>query len=191
MPTMGRYAQRAFFEISFEDCHVSSDGLLGKEGLGFSYAMESLNDGRLNVGATRGGKWATSPSNWRKSTPKTRIAFGKPIAEKSGLYDISSPMRRSSCTLQSSCSTTLLGEADAGEDIAIDFPPWSRYSVPKRPGRVVDTAVQLFGAAGYSRGRDRRTALSRRQGTTDIRRRLGGASQFRGSRNYVELADAK
>ena len=38
-------------ELVFENCFVSADNLLGKEGEGFAIAMEGLNSGRINIGA--------------------------------------------------------------------------------------------------------------------------------------------
>ncbi len=43
------------FELSFDNCQVSADALLGEEGQGFRYALEGLNEGRMNVGATAVG----------------------------------------------------------------------------------------------------------------------------------------
>jgi acyl-CoA dehydrogenase len=148
MPTMGG-TLKGLFEISFEDCHVSSDGLLGKEGLGFSYAMESLNDGRLNVGATAVGMGYFALELAKEHT-KTRIAFGKPIAENQVVQH-----QLADAAIQLHAAKLMLYDAarraDAGEDIAIDS-AMVKIFCSEVAGRVIDTAVQLFGAAGYSRG---------------------------------------
>ena len=43
------------FELTFHECQVGPDALIGELGRGFHYALEGLNEGRMNVGATAVG----------------------------------------------------------------------------------------------------------------------------------------
>jgi alkylation response protein AidB-like acyl-CoA dehydrogenase len=38
-------------QVQFDDCKVPADNLLGEEGQGFTYAMQGLDGGRLNIAA--------------------------------------------------------------------------------------------------------------------------------------------
>jgi hypothetical protein len=67
-------------ELVFEDCAVPSTALLGSERGGFKRAMESLNAGRIGIAAQAVGV-AQAALDAALSYAKTRVAFGKPIAE--------------------------------------------------------------------------------------------------------------
>lgn len=67
-------------EIILEDCSVSAENLVGKEGDGFGIAMRTFDlsrptDAILAVGIAQGAL------NYAKEYAKTRVQFGRPIAE--------------------------------------------------------------------------------------------------------------
>jgi acyl-CoA dehydrogenase len=148
MPTMGSTIN-GLFEVSFEDCRLPPQNLLGEEGLGFSYAMESLNDGRLNVGAMAIGMGRLA-LELAISHTKTRVAFGRPIAANQVVRHMLADAQ-----IQLHAAWLMLLEAarraDVGENIAVES-AMVKIFCSEVAGRVVDAAVQLFGAAGYSRG---------------------------------------
>ena len=65
--------------VSFDNCRVHKSQLLGVEGLGFKIAMETLNGGRIGIGAQALGIAQASLEASVKYA-KTRKAFGSPIA---------------------------------------------------------------------------------------------------------------
>ena len=65
--------------VSFNNCRVHKDQLLGGEGTGFKIAMETLNGGRIGIGAQALGIAQASLEAATKYA-KTRKAFGNPIA---------------------------------------------------------------------------------------------------------------
>ena len=67
-------------ELVFDDCHVPRTALLGSERGGFKRAMESLNTGRVGIGAQAVGV-AQAALDAALAYAKTREAFGRPIAE--------------------------------------------------------------------------------------------------------------
>ena len=80
---MGMRGTRAC-EIILDDCAVSKENLLGKEGDGFGIAMRTLDlsrptDGILAVGIAQGAL------NYAKEYAKQRVQFGRPIAELQGI----------------------------------------------------------------------------------------------------------
>ncbi len=65
--------------VSFNNCKVHKDQLLGGEGSGFKIAMETLNGGRIGIGAQALGIAQASLEAAVKYS-KTRKAFGSPIS---------------------------------------------------------------------------------------------------------------
>jgi alkylation response protein AidB-like acyl-CoA dehydrogenase len=66
--------------VSFNNCRVHKDQLLGGEGLGFKIAMETLNGGRIGIAAQALGI-AQASLEAATRYAKTRKAFGKPISD--------------------------------------------------------------------------------------------------------------
>ena len=65
-------------ELVFEDCHVPAENLVGEEGKGFRYALETLNGARISHGARSLGT-AEAAYEASLSYAKERIQFGHPI----------------------------------------------------------------------------------------------------------------
>jgi alkylation response protein AidB-like acyl-CoA dehydrogenase len=65
--------------VSFDNCRVHKNQLLGSEGLGFKIAMETLNGGRIGIASQALGIGQASLEAAVKYA-KTRKAFGSPIA---------------------------------------------------------------------------------------------------------------
>ena len=71
-------------ELILEDCVVPKANVLGKIGKGYKIAIETLNEGRIGIGAQMIGI-ATGALEHAMSYTKERKAFGKPIAEFQGV----------------------------------------------------------------------------------------------------------
>lgn len=67
-------------EVIFEDVRVPANDLLGKEGQGFKIAMQTLDRTRMSIGAAAVGV-ARRALEESINYAKTRIQFGKPIAQ--------------------------------------------------------------------------------------------------------------
>ncbi|MEQ8405311.1 MAG: isobutyryl-CoA dehydrogenase [Oceanicaulis sp.] len=66
--------------VNFEDCRVPVENRLGDEGQGFSFAMQGLNGGRINIGACSLGG-AAEATDAALEYAKGRNQFGKAIAD--------------------------------------------------------------------------------------------------------------
>jgi len=71
-------------ELSFEDVRVPKQNVVGEVGKGYRYAIETLNEGRIRIGAqmigiSRGAFEAAA------KFAKERKQFGKPVAEFQGM----------------------------------------------------------------------------------------------------------
>src|SRR6185436_942385 len=67
-------------ELIFEDCRVPRANVLGDVGKGYKVAIETLNEGRIGIGAQMVGLAAGALDHTIKYT-KERKQFGKPIAD--------------------------------------------------------------------------------------------------------------
>ena len=67
-------------ELLFDNCIVPASSLLGEEGKGYKIAIETLNEGRIGIGAQMLG---LAEGAWGHAAryAKERRQFGKPIAE--------------------------------------------------------------------------------------------------------------
>ena len=67
-------------ELLFDNCEVSAENLLGEPGKGYKIAIETLNEGRIGIGAQMLG---LAEGAWRHAAryAQERRQFGKPIAE--------------------------------------------------------------------------------------------------------------
>lgn len=74
----------AVSELVFTDCRVHKSCILGKVGEGFKVAMGGLDSGRIGIAAQSCGV-AESALNEAIEYAKTRVQFGKPIADKQGI----------------------------------------------------------------------------------------------------------
>lgn len=66
-------------ELIFQDCRIPKENLLGKEGQGFKIAMQTLDGGRIGIGAQALGI-AQAALDEAVKYSKEREQFGKPIS---------------------------------------------------------------------------------------------------------------
>jgi len=78
---------QATAELSFNDVRVPADALVGEEGKGFKYAMESLDKGRISVAAGCVGI-VQACLEACVDYAKSRAQFGKPIASYQLVQDM-------------------------------------------------------------------------------------------------------
>lgn len=71
-------------ELILEDCRIPAGNVLGEVGKGYKVAIETLNEGRIGIGAQMLGI-AQGALDAAVAYAKERIQFGKPIATNQGL----------------------------------------------------------------------------------------------------------
>jgi alkylation response protein AidB-like acyl-CoA dehydrogenase len=71
-------------ELILEDCEVPADNVLGEVGKGYKIAIETLNEGRIGIGAQMIGL-AQGAFDYAMGYMAERKQFGKPIIEFQGL----------------------------------------------------------------------------------------------------------
>ncbi|ALR20182.1 acyl-CoA dehydrogenase family protein [Sphingobium baderi] len=137
------------FELSFDECQVPADALLGEEGQGFRYALEGLNEGRINVGATAVGMGEYA-LELAIDESKVRPAFGGVISEfqaiRHYLANMATDMRAARLILLD--AAWRYDQGDKSRELA----SMAKLFATEAGSRTVDTAVQIFGGSGYCRG---------------------------------------
>ncbi|MGE4409324.1 MAG: acyl-CoA dehydrogenase family protein [Sphingobium sp.] len=137
------------FELSFDECQVPADALLGEEGQGFRYALEGLNEGRINVGATAVGMGEYA-LELALEEAKVRPAFGGVISNFQAIQHYLANM----ATDMRAARLMLLDAAwryDNGEKRR-ELASMAKLFATEAGSRTVDMAVQIFGGNGYCRG---------------------------------------
>jgi acyl-CoA dehydrogenase len=137
------------FELSFDNCQVPADALLGEEGQGMRYALEGLNEGRMNVAATAVGMGEFA-LRLAIDESKVRPAFGGVISDFQAIRHYIATM----ATDMRAARLVLLDAAwryDQG-DKRRELASMAKLLATEAGSRTVDTAVQIFGGSGYCRG---------------------------------------
>ena len=134
-------------DIIMEDVKLPADALLGgEEGKGFVTAMQSLDNGRLSVGAAAAG-YARRALDSALRYANERKAFGEPIANfqliQQMLAESEIEIYAAECMLEDAAR-----RADAGENV-LRKAAAAKVFATEMCGRVVDRVVQIYGGAGY------------------------------------------
>lgn len=134
-------------DIILEDVHVPGDALLGGEtGKGFVFAMKSLDNGRISVGAASTG-YARRALDSALRYATERKAFGEPIANfqliQQMLAESETEIYAAECMM-----ADVTARADRGENILRKAAAFKVFA-SEMCGRVVDRVVQIYGGAGY------------------------------------------
>ena len=134
--------------LSFTDCEVPAENLLGAEGMGYVQAMKTLTAGRVTVSARCCGmmdKLIEQTAEYMK----TRTQGGKRLADHQGLQWMLADMavaRDAARGLTYRAIDTLM----RGERGTMEASTAKVFST-EALGRVVDAAVQIHGGMGYMR----------------------------------------
>jgi len=137
------------YELAFDNCQVPADAVIGEEGRGFHYALEGLNEGRMNVAATAVGMGEYA-LELAIAESKVRPAFGGFISEFQAIRHYIATM----ATDMRAARLILLDAAwryDQGEKKR-ELASMAKLFATEAGGRTVDTALQIFGGSGYCRG---------------------------------------
>jgi alkylation response protein AidB-like acyl-CoA dehydrogenase len=133
-------------ELIFEDCRVPKANVLGEPGKGYKSAIETLNEGRIGIGAQMIGLAAGALEHAIKYT-KERKQFGKPIAE---FQAVQHQLARAAVEVEAARLTVYNAARlrDAGRPFLTEAAICKIFS-SEVAERVSSLAVNLFGGNGF------------------------------------------
>jgi len=133
-------------ELLFDDCRVPASGVLGDPGKGYKVAIETLNEGRIGIGAQMVGV-AQGALDAALAYTKERRQFGKSVAEFQG---VQFQLARAATDLEA--ARLLVYNAarlrDAGAPFLTEAAMCKLYA-SEMAERVTSLAVNLFGGYGF------------------------------------------
>ncbi len=134
--------------LHFENVFVSDANVLGEVGHGYKIAIDTLNGGRVGIGAQMIGV-AQGALNATTAYLKERKQFGKPLADFQGIQ-----FQIAQAATELEAARLMVYNAarlrDAGQDIAKEGAMAKLYS-SQMCERVTSLCVELFGGYGYTR----------------------------------------
>ena len=135
-------------ELILEDCHVPKENVLGEPGKGYKIAIETLNGGRVGIGAQMIGV-ADGALHAALEYTKERRQFGKSIGEFQGVQ-----FQLAQARAELEGARLLVYNAarlkDAGRDIALEG-AMAKLISSQVAERVTSLALELHGGYGYTK----------------------------------------
>jgi alkylation response protein AidB-like acyl-CoA dehydrogenase len=133
-------------EVTLDDCLVSDDQVLGQVGQGYKVAIETLNEGRIGIGAQMVGL-AAGALDHALAHARERRQFGRPIAE---FQAVQFQLARMAVEVES--ARLLVYHAarlcDAGRPLQVEA-AMCKLVASETAERVASQAVNLLGATGF------------------------------------------
>ena len=135
-------------ELVLDGCVVGAANLLGEEGKGYKIAIETLNEGRIGIGAQMlglaEGAWAHAAKY-----AKERRQFGKPIAEFQAvqftLAEMATEIEAAKLMVYNAARLK-----DAGQSYVREA-AMTKYFTSQVAERVASQCVEVFGGNGFVR----------------------------------------
>jgi alkylation response protein AidB-like acyl-CoA dehydrogenase len=133
-------------ELVFRDCVVPASQMLGEPGKGYKIAIETLNEGRIGIGAQMvglaDGAWGHA-ARWAKE----RRQFGKPLAEFQAMQ-----FQLAEMATGIEAARLMVYNAARLKDRGVEFlkeAAMAKYLASQVAERVASLAVEVFGGAGF------------------------------------------
>lgn len=133
-------------EIILEDCKVPFDNLLGEAGKGYKIAIETLNEGRIGIGAQMLGL-AQGAWNHAARYAKERKQFGKPIADFQAVQ-----FQLAELAIDIDAARLMVYNAARLKDARLNFvkeAAMTKYFTSQVAERVASQAVEVYGGYGF------------------------------------------
>lgn len=139
------------YELIFTDCRIPKGNLLGKEGKGFVYAMQTLDGGRIGIAAQALGI-AEGALESTIAYVKERKQFGRPLAKFQNTQ-----FQLADMAVKVEAARNLVYKAAIAKDTKDRFSveaAMAKLYAAKVAMEVTTKAVQLHGGYGYTREYD-------------------------------------
>ncbi len=135
-------------ELILEDCRVPKQNVLGEVGKGYKVAIETLNEGRIGIGAQMVGV-ARGAFDHAVGYTRERKQFGKPIAE---FQAVQFQLARLATEIEAARLLTYNAARlkDAGQPFLKEA-AMAKYYSSQVAERVASEAVEIFGGYGFTK----------------------------------------
>ncbi|MBZ2185927.1 MAG: acyl-CoA dehydrogenase family protein [Bryobacter sp.] len=135
-------------ELNLAGVTVTEADLLGEPGKGYKVAIETLNEGRIGIGAQMVGL-AQGALNHALSHARERKQFGQAIGNFQGVQ-----FALAECAVEIECARLLVYNAarlrDAGQDF-VHQAAMAKYHASVIAENVASRAIEILGGVGFSR----------------------------------------
>jgi butyryl-CoA dehydrogenase/short/branched chain acyl-CoA dehydrogenase len=135
-------------ELILDECPVRKDNVVGEVGKGYKIAIETLNEGRIGIGAQMLGL-AEGALEHALAYAKQRKQFGKPIAEFQGVqFDLAE------MAVEVEAARLLVYNAARLRDAGMAFvaeAAMAKYFASQVAERVASRAIEVLGGVGFTK----------------------------------------
>lgn len=135
-------------ELILEDCMVPRENVLGEVGKGYKAAIETLNEGRIGIGAQMVGIMEGSLNAGMKYVLE-RSQFGKKIAEFQGvrfqIAECATMLEAARCMVYNAARMK-----DAGQNFLVEA-AMSKFFSSVLAEKVTSRMVEIFGGYGFTK----------------------------------------
>lgn len=135
-------------ELLLEDCVVPKENVLGEVGKGYKVAIETLNEGRIGIGAQMLGL-ARGALECAVAYSKERKQFGKPISEFQGIQ-----FQLAEMATDVEAARLMVYNAARLKDAGLPFlkeAAMVKYFTSQVAERVASQAIEIYGGYGYTK----------------------------------------
>jgi alkylation response protein AidB-like acyl-CoA dehydrogenase len=135
-------------ELILEDCKVSKDNVIGEPGKGYKIAIETLNEGRIGIGAQMLGV-ARGAWEFASKYAQERKQFGKPISEFQGIQ-----FQIAQMATEIEAARMMVYNAARMKDAGINFvkeAAMTKLFASQVADRVTSLAVEIYGGYGFTK----------------------------------------
>ena len=135
-------------ELILEDCKVPKSNVLGEAGKGYKIAIETLNEGRIGIGAQMVGV-AQGAWNCAARYSQERKQFGKAIAEFQGIQ-----FQLAQMATEIEAARMLVYNAARMKDARMNFvkeAAMTKLFASQVAERVTSLAIEIYGGYGFTK----------------------------------------
>jgi alkylation response protein AidB-like acyl-CoA dehydrogenase len=135
-------------ELILEDCKVPRNNVLGEPGKGYKIAIETLNEGRIGIGAQMLGV-ARGAFEYAMKYAQERKQFGKPISDFQGIQ-----FQLAEMATDIEATRMMVYNAARMKDAGMNFvkeAAMTKYFASQVAERVSSLAVEMYGGYGFTK----------------------------------------
>jgi butyryl-CoA dehydrogenase/short/branched chain acyl-CoA dehydrogenase len=135
-------------ELILEDCRVPKENVLGEVGKGYKIAIETLNEGRIGIGAQMLGV-ARGAWEYAAKYAQERTQFGKPIAEFQGIQ-----FQIAQMATEIEAARLMVYNAARMKDAGVNFvkeAAMTKLFASQVAERVTSLAIEVYGGYGFTK----------------------------------------